>query len=89
MAYEVPDVDATAEIIQLAVLEVVHNETTIVIHTKPGTAAFVAEVIDLGMDPEILGTVAGENVVFVAPRSIKKMKAALDSICKIIHYKRK
>jgi transcriptional regulator of arginine metabolism len=55
------------------VLEVSANETQVVIRTNPGSASLIAALLDqhrkaLG----ILGTVAGDDVLFVVPESVKK-----------------
>lgn len=49
------------------------NESLIVIKTLPGRAQGVAEIIDSLHDPLILGTLAGDNTIFVTPTSVRKM----------------
>jgi len=49
------------------------NESIIVIRTLPGRAQGVAEVLDSLHLPEILGTLAGDNTIFITPRSAKKI----------------
>jgi transcriptional regulator of arginine metabolism len=44
------------------------NEQLVVIRTPPGLAAPLADAIDEAEHPLVLGTVAGENTIFVAPR---------------------
>ncbi len=57
------------------------NETSIVVHTSPGTASMIARVLDYQRDSlKILGTVAGDDTIFVLPRSIKQIKQTLDAI---------
>ncbi len=56
------------------IIEVAANENTIVIHTTPGSASLIASAIDaqrrtLG----ILGTLGGDDTIFIAPISIKKI----------------
>jgi transcriptional regulator of arginine metabolism len=61
------------------------NETIVIIKTLPGRAQGVAEIIDHLRLPLVLGTLAGDNTVFVLPRSIKKIKetiAALQGVLK-------
>ena len=49
-----------------------HNEAVIVIKTLPGRAQGVAEIIDNFYQGEgILGTIAGDNTIFVAPASTR------------------
>jgi len=49
------------------------NESMVVIRTLPGRAQGVAEVLDSLHLPEILGTLAGDNTIFITPRSVKKV----------------
>jgi len=72
----------------LAVVNVDHNENLIVIKTHPGLAAFVGDCIDQHKDLEILGCLAGENVVFVAPKFIKKIEATCQALCQKIQFKK-
>ncbi len=49
------------------------NESLIVVKTLPGRAQGVAEILDSFHHPDILGTLAGDNTVFVTPRSTKRI----------------
>ncbi len=49
-------------------LAVEANDQLVVIRTPPGLAAPLADAIDETAHPLVLGTVAGENTIFVAPR---------------------
>ena len=49
------------------------NETMIVIKTLPGRAQGVAEIIDSVHHPAVLGTLAGDNTIFVTPSSVAKI----------------
>ncbi|MBI2620153.1 MAG: arginine repressor, partial [Ignavibacteriales bacterium] len=48
------------------------NEEMIVVKTLPGRAPGVAAIIDNLRHPLILGTIAGDNTIFVTPVSVKK-----------------
>jgi transcriptional regulator of arginine metabolism len=64
-------------------MEVEHieaNETVVVVKTLPGRAQGVAEIIDHLRLPSVLGTLAGDNTVFILPRSIKKIKATIQAL---------
>lgn len=52
------------------VLEVLHNESLIVINTTPGSASLVARYLDKSEDG-ILGTIAGDDSIFVSPKTTK------------------
>jgi transcriptional regulator of arginine metabolism len=43
------------------------NGTLVVVHTAPGAAQVVAGALDRARPAEILGTIAGDDAVFVAP----------------------
>jgi transcriptional regulator of arginine metabolism len=71
-AYELPElpvavaVDPLAELADL-VRDVDHNGTLVVMHTSPGAASAVALAIDRARLPEVLGTLAGDDTIFLAP----------------------
>ena len=57
-----------------------HNDSMIVIHTSPGSASLVARHLDMNRPANILGTIAGDDTIFVAPSkeySIKQTIAAI------------
>lgn len=57
------------------ILDVVANETLIVIFTSPGSASMVARVLDyVQVSTQILGTIAGDDTIFIAPKSIKEIQ---------------
>jgi len=87
-AYELPSVDASTEILKLGVIDVAHNESIIIVKTMPGLADFVADFLDLQEELGILGTLAGENTVFVAPESVKKIGNVYEKVCTVLHVKR-
>ncbi len=49
-------------------LAVEASEHLVVVRTPPGLAAALADAIDDAAHPLVLGTIAGENTIFVAPR---------------------
>jgi transcriptional regulator of arginine metabolism len=53
------------------------NETMVVIKTLPGRAQGVAEIIDSVRHPAVLGTLAGDNTIFVTPSSTTKIAEVL------------
>jgi transcriptional regulator of arginine metabolism len=60
--------------------EIEANESIVVIKTLPGRAQGVAAIIDHLRLPSVLGTLAGDNTVFILPRSIKRMKETIGAI---------
>jgi transcriptional regulator of arginine metabolism len=61
-------------------LEIQHNGSMIVIHTSPGSASLVARRLDEAKPEGLLGTIAGDDTIFVAPASAKKIQATMDAI---------
>jgi transcriptional regulator of arginine metabolism len=88
LVYELKESDASREILRLAVLDVEHNESIIVVKTLPGLSNFVGDVLDMQENMEILGTIAGENVVFVVPKSVKKIEDIFSKICEVLYVKK-
>jgi len=63
------------------IIDIVANETLIAIHTSPGSAALIARVLDYKhKNSLVLATLAGDDTVFVMPKSIKKIKQTLDEV---------
>jgi len=65
-----PDTDTVRELAQIlrrTALSVEANEHLVVILTPRGLAAALADAIDDAHHPLVLGTIAGENTIFVAP----------------------
>lgn len=87
MVYTLPTTDVVTEILKLAIVDIEHNEVMVVIKTHPGLADFVGDCLDQHADLDIIGSLAGENVVFVTPRSIKRIVETYQSICMMLHFK--
>ncbi len=54
-----------------------HNGTLIVIHTSIGSASLVARHLDRTRPAGILGTIAGDDTIFVAPSAKKSISATM------------
>jgi transcriptional regulator of arginine metabolism len=67
--YEIEDgaPESLAAAVSGLVSGVATNGSLVVIRTVPGSAAAVARAIDLARMPGVLGTIAGDDTVFVAP----------------------
>ena len=55
------------QILRRTALSVEANDSLVVIQTPRGLAAALADAIDDSNHPLVLGTIAGENTIFVAP----------------------
>ena len=87
MIYELKEYDASREILRLAIIEVDHNETMVVIKTLPGLADFVGDYLDMQEELPILGNIAGENTLFVAPRAKTSIFSLYKQICRVLYFK--
>lgn len=88
LIYEVPDSNVENEILKLAITDVVHNESMIVIKTLNGLAPFVGDVLDRHEEVGLLGTLAGENMVFVSPISVEQIEEIFDHVCEVLCFKK-
>ncbi len=61
-----PEADPLA-LLRGQVASVSANASLVVIRTVPGSANAIARAIDLAQVPEVLGTIAGDDTIFVAP----------------------
>lgn len=74
--YTLPQGIAPAKVIEplkSLVLDIQHNDTMIVIHTNPGAAPLIAHVLDSYRPVDILGTIAGDDTIFIAPNDTKEI----------------
>lgn len=55
------------------VLDITNNGHMIVIHTQPGSASLIARHVDARRAEGFLGTIAGDDTVFIAPRSMAEI----------------
>ena len=69
-----------AEVVSMEITDASHNGSLVVVRTLPGRASGVAGFFDGSDDPRILGTVAGDDTVFLAPRSTADCDALVQTI---------
>lgn len=63
------------------------NNSLIVIRTHPGSASLVGRFVDMTFSDEILGCIAGDDTVFVAPQSQRETNSLLKKIEKALREK--
>lgn len=68
------------------VLSIQDNGTTIVIHTNPGAAGLIAHVLDIYRPVEILGTIAGDDTIFIAPIDTKKINQTVAALKEFLQH---
>ena len=57
------------------VLDIVHNRVMVIIRTSPGAAQLIARLLDsLSHTDGVLGTIAGDDTIFIAPADIDKIE---------------
>ena len=56
------------------------GESLVIAHTIPGLASAVAVEIDAAAMPEIVGTIAGEDTIFIAVREAKAQRTAIKKV---------
>ncbi len=86
LIYQIGEFDPKIEILRLGVVKIVRNEAMIVVHTINGLADFVGDYIDTHVGQDVIGCLAGENVVFVSPISIASIEAVFQQICEVLYY---
>lgn len=62
------------------ILNIAHNDSMIVIQTSPGSASLVARQLDMNKPANILGTIAGDDTIFVAPSKDHSIKQTITAI---------
>ena len=62
------------------ILNISHNDSMIVIQTSPGSASLVARHLDINRPADILGTIAGDDTIFVAPSREHSIKQTILAI---------
>jgi len=84
--YELGDSVRAPTLVSDLVRAIDDNGTLVVVHTTPGAAPIVAGVLDRARVPEVLGTIAGDDAIFVAPargvttsRVIRKLREVVAS----------
>lgn len=71
MVYQLPNelsVPATSSPLKNLVVDIDHNDLLIVVKTSPGAAQLIARLLDsIGKSEGILGTIAGDDTIFITP----------------------
>lgn len=62
------------------ILSITNNDSLIVIQTTPGSASLIARHLDINRPAAILGTIAGDDTIFVAPSKELSIKQTINAI---------
>ncbi len=87
--YELSENHTQKEILRLGVQDILYNQTTVVVKTMGGWAAFVGDYLDSMNNKHILATLAGENVVFILPKSTNQTAKVYELVCTLLHFRSK
>ncbi len=68
------------QVVSMEIQSVRHNGTLVIVRTLTGRAEGVAGFLDSWKNPDLLGTVAGDDTVFIAPVSAERTEALAASI---------
>ena len=67
------------------IIDIVYNETNLMIHTNPGSASLIARLIDHHRETlAILGTIAGDDTILVIPKSCKDIMGVYQDIKRLV-----
>ena len=84
MVYQLPNelsVPATSSPLKNLVLDIDHNDLLIVVKTSPGAAQLIARLFDsIGKSEGILGTIAGDDTIFITPTRGIKMDDLMQTV---------
>ena len=74
-------IPTTSSPLKNLVVDIDNNELMIVIRTSPGAAQLIARLLDsVGKAEGILGTIAGDDTIFITPTKAAGMKATLKAV---------
>jgi transcriptional regulator of arginine metabolism len=80
-----PAPPSTVSRLSKLILDIRYNETMVVIHTSPGAAQLIARLLDYHPSrSEIMGTVAGDDTVFICPKSVHCLQATLLEVNRLL-----
>lgn len=68
----------------MEIINVIHNESTIIVKTMPGRAQGVAIYFDRWKNSHIIGTVAGDDTILIVPDSHDNVQMIMEKISGLI-----
>ncbi len=72
-----PDEDRLWQTVRRELVEAVAGGATVVLRTRPGHANALAVELDRARPPDVLGTLAGDDTIFVAAKSEQRARKLL------------
>ena len=71
---------AIKQLIGMEIINILHNESAVIVRTMPGRAAGVAVYLDRMKNSNIIGTVAGDDSIIIIPDSHKNVVKLVEKI---------
>lgn len=71
---------ALKQLIGMEIINVLHNESAVIVKTMPGRAPGVAVYLDRIKESHIIGTVAGDDSIIIIPDSHKNVLKLVEKI---------
>lgn len=87
MVYQLPaemGVPTTSSPLKNLVIDIDHNAVLVVVRTSPGAAQLIARLLDsMGKAEGILGTIAGDDTIFITPTQDTPMATLISNITEL------
>ncbi|WGE89461.1 transcriptional regulator ArgR [Actinobacillus arthritidis] len=87
MVYQLPvelGVPTTSSPLKNLVVDIDHNDVLIVVKTSPGARQLIARLLDsMGKSEGILGTIAGDDTIFITPTKETSMVQLMQNITEL------
>ena len=71
---------ALKQLIGMEIINILHNESAVIVKTMPGRAQGVAVYLDRIKESNIIGTVAGDDSIIIIPDSHKNVPKLVEKI---------
>ena len=71
---------ALKQLIGMEIINILYNESSVIVRTLPGRAAGVAVYLDRMKDSHIIGTVAGDDSIIIVPDSHKNVVKVVEKL---------
>lgn len=84
--FALPVRDAQEGVLKLGIQDIQRNEAVIVVTVLAGLAPFISYIID-DSSLDIMGTLAGEDTIYITPRSIARIEEVYQQVCKALYFK--
>jgi transcriptional regulator of arginine metabolism len=70
--------------LKFMIVSIKHNGSLIVIRTTAGSAQLIAAFLDQKKEIDMLGTIAGDDAIFIAPEKTQKIQTVFNQIYQLL-----